>query len=113
MLCEEHAVVGRVAAEPEYLEWLKREVARLEERVDDITSAIILQDRIEDGLKKIKAGEVDAAKGAAFIGTLEEAKAEEDRGLDNESLLFRLQESELSMIYWQRQLSRTTQTIPL
>jgi hypothetical protein len=106
--CAEHAPLIRAHVDASYLPWLRSELARTTERIEDINRAIEYQNRIEKGLELIQAGKVDAVKGAEQIGVLEEAKAEDDRSLDTESLLIRLHEYERNQVYWQRQLSRAT-----
>lgn len=112
LLCEDHAPLVRAYYDQGYLPWLRHTIEHLKTRIDDVESALELQDRIETGLEMIAKGKVDSAKGAAQIGKLEEAKAEDDRSLDTESLLNRLRDLENDLVYWQHQLSRATQKPP-
>jgi hypothetical protein len=112
LLCEEHAPLVRTYFDPEYLPWLRAEIARLESRAGQVEGALELQARIDTGLEKMLAGTVDATKGAAQIAKLEAAKAEDDRSLDTELLLIRLHDYDTNLVYWQQQLSYATQKPP-
>jgi hypothetical protein len=102
----------RTYFDPDYLTWLRAEIARLEMRAGQVEGALELQARIDTGLDKMLAGTVDTEKGAAQIAKLEAAKAEDDRSLDTESLLIRLYDYDTTLVYWQQQLSYATQKPP-
>jgi len=110
--CPDHVPFLRVAYEPEYLAWLRRDIARAQERADTLTKAVEITRRIialerEINDRALSIETVNTHQNQ--INSLMNQIPASLRSYNITILLAWLDECQADVIYYSRLLTRTTE----